>query len=141
MLAGVDAAAWPVFIEERSRERKLGTSVSGRILSAGPGVPSPPPSTYNSASARLQPAAPRHADPSFIKARGLHRRFIVSIAHFSHAGTLRASVATGSSGFSNRERTSELDRCFLGPTSALPLIMQGTLSCLFCSEGVCCPAW
>jgi len=76
VLAGVDAAAWPVFIEERSRERKLGTSVSGRILSAGPGVPSPPPSTYNSASARLQPAAPRHADPSFIKARGMHRRHL-----------------------------------------------------------------
>ena len=72
MLAGVDAAAWPVFIEERSRERKLGTSVSGRILSAGPGVPSPPPSTYNSASARLQPSAPRHADPSFIKVRAVH---------------------------------------------------------------------
>ena len=77
MLAGVDAAAWPVFIEERSRERKLGTSVSGRILSAGPGVPSPPPSTYNSASARLQPAALRHADPSFIKVRDppSHSRF------------------------------------------------------------------
>ncbi len=96
VLAGVDAAAWPVFIEERSRERKLGTSVSGRILSAGPGVPSPPPSTYNSASARLQPAAPRHADPSFIKARGIRRhlapagaQYIVSLAHLLDAGLRR----------------------------------------------------
>jgi hypothetical protein len=69
VLAGVDAAAWPVFIEERTRERKLGTSVSGRILTAGAGAASPPPSTVNSAPTRPQPA-PRHTDPSFIKVKG-----------------------------------------------------------------------
>ena len=94
VLAGVDAAAWPVFIEERTRERKLGTSVSGRILTAGAGAASPPPSTVNSAPARPQPA-PRHTDPSFIKvsAPGKTRRFNLLNASELQSGLLWAVLS------------------------------------------------